>query len=217
MIRDPGGVARAARAPPLARRAGDGHAHRFRPGESGPRCSLATGGTYNRVEGLPIVFGPLSSSGPRSAPSPGSTCAASSAPRARPRAQQRLRLRQPGRSADSRQARVRHRRAALQRGRADRGPAALASPNRLVRLPPPARLPRLLRAAGVGGVGLGPAAPRRCGSSSPCGRDRGALGAGHRSVVAVPQQRSLAPQPADRRRPLLHHRPAGRSRHPERS
>ena len=47
-----------------------------------------------------------------------------------------------------------------------------------------------------------PLAPAR--ALAPAGR--GAIGPRHRSVVAIPQQRPLAPQSPDRRRALLHHR-----------
>ena len=48
-------------------------------------------------------------------------------------------------------------------------------------------------------------------------RDTRAVGAGHRPVVAAPEQRSLASQSAERRRPLFHHRCSARPRHPERA
>ena len=48
-------------------------------------------------------------------------------------------------------------------------------------------------------------------------RDDERTGARDGSLVAVPQQRPLAPQPADRRRPLHHHRHSARPGHPQRA
>ena len=93
----------------------------------------------------------------------------------------------------------------LQRGGAVRGSAAVGGGERLVGLPAAARLPRLVRAARRRRRGLGTADPLAPLRAVAPARPR-ALGPGHRSLVAAPQQRPLAPQSAERRRPLLHDR-----------
>ena len=175
----------------------------FQTGRVRTTLLLATGGTYNRIEGLPIVFGPTFELRPtpmdarparraRHAPNRG---------RGLP-AQQRLRLRRARRVPVSGR---RHGRPGLQRGGAVRGPAALGRGERLVGVPAAARLPRLVRAPRRRRLRLGAAdalGPVR--GVAPAGRR--ALAARHRSLVAASQQRPVAPEPAQRRRPLLHDR-----------
>ena len=57
----------------------------FQVGRIRTTLSLATGGTYNRVEGLPILFGPLFETVRPGEPMLASICGASSALPARPR------------------------------------------------------------------------------------------------------------------------------------
>ena len=204
--------ARAARAPPPARRAGHGarqlpdRPRPHRPAARHRRHLQPDRGAADRLRpdlrapALPAV---ARAAGPaRHPPHRG---------RGVP-AEQRLRLRRPGRAGLPR---GRHRRTDLQRGRAVRRAAALGRRERLVGLPAPAGFPRLVRAARRRRRGLGAAhqvaALRALGPAGP--REQRA---GHRSVVAAPERRSLAPQSAQRRRPLLHHRRPARPRHPQR-
>ena len=177
----------------------------FQTGRVRTTLLLATGGTYNRVEGLPIVFGPTFSSGPRQQRDA----------RARPagHAPHRKRGDRPGsdfgfwrapslglgapRAASA---------AALRQVDADRGPAALAGEVGWAAFLSGATIATTSSSRAAAArlwVQPYPAAPVRAARSAGTTR---AVGAGHRSVVAVPEQRSLAPQSADRRRPLLHHR-----------
>ena len=129
----------------------------FRTGRIRTDLLLATGGTYNRIEGLPIVFGPTFELRPSR--------------RTLARLDLRGILRTAGEgsrlSSDfgySARAELalpdgRHRRTDLQRGRAVRGAAALGRRERLVGLPAPAGLPRLVRAARGRRRGLGAAHP----------------------------------------------------------
>ena len=146
--------------------------HASRPARSGPRCSSPPAAPTTGSRGCRSCSGRSSSSGrPAGDLRCGSTCAASSAPRARDdrlssdfgyAARAEFRIRQ----------RLRRRRAGLQRGRADRGPAALPQRDRLVGLPAAAGLPRLLRAArrAAGWPGSSLIRPLRFELSRPPGR-----------------------------------------------
>ena len=175
-----------------------------RPAASGPTLLLATGGTYNRIEGLPIVFGPTFELRPSR--------------RSLARLDLRGILRTAGEGSRLSSDFGYGARAELRfpgGGIAGRIYSEVA-PFEDQPLSPPENgwsaflLQRDYRdyfeRRGGGGAAWVQPDPRRSASSSRSGGTASSSRPGHRSVVAAPQQRSLAPQSAERRRPLLHHR-----------
>ena len=186
----------------------------FQTGKVRTTLLLATGGTYNRIEGLPIVFGPHVRASPVQATA--------------------LRLDLRGHPADGRrglaaQQRLRLRlRAEFRFGRWSASRVGCTARSRRSRI---SRCPRRRTAGrrfccsgttatssndGVAAARCGCNRPFRSGWSCRSGAttsDR----CGPRTLVSVPEQRPVAAQSAHRRRPLPHHRLPGRFRYAERS
>ena len=193
-----------------ARRAWRGHAPRFRPARSG-RTLCSRRRYYNRIEGLPIVFGPTFELRPVRAHRAqldlrGILRTAGEGPRLSSDFGYDLaerRFRSPaasrgGCTARSRRSRTTHCRRARSAGR-------------------PFLLQRDYRDyfARHGGARRARPSDRSRASRCHCRRGPGTVRSSPPTVVAVPQQRTWRPT-AERRRPLFHDPRPARPRHPER-